>query len=178
MTSISEQRPSSDMIIDTVDHFDYPVGTIVRREVLETGHNFRVAHLFLFNTAGELLIQQLSAHRERHPLAWGSSVACYLFAGETYDDGIQRRAVQELGREIAPISFIGRTRMQDLESEKFIGLFSATDSGPFTIDQQHIERVEFLPLVEIARLMANGERVFTPTFRHVFSFYRNALFQL
>jgi isopentenyldiphosphate isomerase len=174
MTSFDQERPGSDMIVDTVNHFDFPIGTIVRHDVLETGHNFRVAHLFLFNSSGELLIQQLSAKRERHPLAWGSSVACYLFAGETYDDAIRRRTAQELGREIAPISFVGRTRMQDVESEKFIGLFRANDDGPFTIDREHIERVQFLPVPEIVRLMTSGERRFTPTFLHLISFYLGA----
>jgi isopentenyldiphosphate isomerase len=166
------------MIIDIVDRFDHPLGTIARREVLETGHNFRVAHLFLFNTRGELLIQQLSSKRERHPLAWGSSVACYLFAGENYDEAIRRRMAQELGRELAPISFIGRTRMQDLDSEKFIGLFCATDDGPFTVDRDHIEKVEFLPVSEIARMMSGGEHSFTPTFKHLFSFYSSTLPQV
>src|SRR5207248_10602292 len=101
--------------------------------------------------------------------------ACYLFSGETYDEAIRRRTGQELGRQITPISFVGRTKMQDLESEKFIGLFCATDDGPFAIDREHIERVEFLPVGEIARLMRGGGRTFTQTFRHLFSFYLSSL---
>ena len=61
--------------------------------------------------------------------------------------------------------------MQDLASEKFIGLFRAYDDGPFTIDREHIESVEFLPVPEIVRLSASGERQFTPTFMHLISFY-------
>jgi isopentenyldiphosphate isomerase len=159
------------MLIDTVDPFDRPIGTVSRREVLRTGQNFRVAHLFVFNSRSELLIQQLSSNRERHRLAWGSSVAAYLFAGETYDEAIRRRTQQELGRALSPVVLAGRTKMQDLSSEKFISLFTATDDGPFTIDRGHIERVEFLPLDTISSLMSSGERTFTPTFRHLFSFY-------
>jgi len=169
------EYPGTEMVIDTVDRLDRPMGTIVRRDVLETGHNFRVAHLFVFNSAGDLLIQQLSPKRERNPLAWGSSVASYLFAGETYDEAIRRRTAQELGREIAPISFIGRTRMRDLASEKFIGLFRATDDGPFVFDDEHIEQIEFLPIVEISRLIGSGGRTFTPTFLHLFAFYLSTL---
>jgi isopentenyldiphosphate isomerase len=166
-----QQRPTTSMIIDVVDPRDRPVGTISRREVLAAGQNFRVAHLFLFNSRGELLVQQLSALRERHPLAWGSSVAGYLFAGETYDEAILRRTTQELGRAIHPVSFLGRTRMEDVASEKFIGLFGAQDDGPFDIDRSHIERIEFLPVAEISRSMNYDERPFTPTFRHLFHFY-------
>ncbi len=168
---IRQEQPSTNMVIETVDTFDRPLGAIVRREARKTGHNFRVAHLFVFNSAGELLVQQLAASRERNPLAWGSSVAAYLFAGESYDEAIRRRTAQELGRHIEPVSFLGRTRMQDGRSEKFIGLFRASDDGPFTIDRGHIASVEFLPIATITRMMATGERAFTPTFRHLFSFY-------
>lgn len=165
------ERPSTTMVIDTVDLLDRPRGTAVRREALERGQNFRVAHLFLFNIRRELLVQQLAATRERHPLAWGSSVAAYLFAGETYGDAIRRRAVQELGREIETIELVGATRMHDVGSEKFIGLFHATDNGPFRIDEKHIAKIEFVQIEEIARMLESGERVFTPTFQHLFAFY-------
>jgi len=160
------------MLIDTVDPLDRPIGTAVRRDVLATKENFRVAHLFLFNSAGELLLQQLSPNRKRHPRAWGSSVASYLFSGETYEEAIVRRTAQELGRAISPAWLFGLTPMKDDSSEKFIGLYGAVDDGPFDEDRDHIARVEFLPVEKIERLMKKGEREFTPTFRHLFSFFR------
>jgi isopentenyl-diphosphate Delta-isomerase len=167
--------PSPKMIIDTVDLLDRPRGTTIRRNALARKQNFRVAHLFLFNTAGELLVQQLADTRKRHPLAWGSSVAAYLFAGETYGDAIQRRTAQELGREIAGVEFMGATRMHDLESEKFISLFCGQYDGPFEIDTQHVAAIEFLRVAKIRSMLTSGSRTFTPTFRHLFAFYLNTL---
>jgi isopentenyldiphosphate isomerase len=164
--------PGPEMLIDAVDLQDHSVGVILRRDALPLGENFRVAHLFLFNSRGELLVQQLAGSRDRHPLAWGSSVAAYLFAGESYGEAIARRALQELGLQLR-YEEVGRTVMKDAASEKFIALFCARSDGPFAIDDSHIQQLEFLPLPEIEDLMRSGRRTFTPTFQHLFAFHRD-----
>jgi len=161
--------PYPEMTVNTVDDHDSVMGTIARKFVLPTAHNFRVAHLLLSNSRGEILLQQLARSRDRHPLAWGSSVACYLFAEETYEEAIRRRAVQELGCEPGAIVFRGRTAMQDIDSRKFIGIFTGHSEGPFHIDKAQIERVEFVAPNEIEQAVRSGSRTFTPTFRHILS---------
>jgi len=82
-------------------------------------------------------------------------------------------------KDVAP-SFLRRkvvskTTMQDDGCLKFISLFIARQDGPFDYDKQHIDRVEFRPLIEINQMIADKERMFTPTFLHVLeSFYRAA----
>lgn len=164
--------PSPQMTINTVDEHDIVLGTIERRFVLPTCHNFRVAHVFLTNSRGEVLIQQLASPRERHPLAWGASVACYLFAGEDYESAIRRRVLQELGAAAEGLTLLGRTAMKDGESLKFIGVFTGRAEGPFTVDPLHIARVEFLPVDQLEAELESQSRPFTPTFRHVFPLAR------
>jgi isopentenyldiphosphate isomerase len=171
----SANHPTPDMIVATVDDHDGTLGTMARKFVLSTGHNFRVAHLLLSNAKGDILLQQLARTRERHPLAWGASVACYLFANETFEEAIHRRVVQELACEPASIKYLEKTAMRDGESLKFIGVFTATAEGPFHPDPTHIERVEFVPPATIERELASGARVFTPTFRHIFNELRPLL---
>lgn len=160
--------PRPDMPVQIVDDRDLAIGIARRDRVLPEQQNFRVAHLFLFNSRNELLLQQLAATRERHPLAWGASVACYLFAGETYADAIRRRTVQELGCVIDEPTYLGKTSMNDGGSLKFIGAFGGRHDGPFAIDRAHIAQVEFVKVDRIASELASGGRVFTPTFRHLF----------
>jgi isopentenyl-diphosphate delta-isomerase len=168
MSTSNDRLPSPEMPVNTVDHHDMVLGTMARKFLLSTGHNFRVAHLFLSNSAGEILLQQLARTRERHPLAWGASVACYLFAEETSEEAIHRRVVQELGCEPREIRFVAKTVMHDVESLKFIGVFAGRVDGPFNPDPTHIERLEYVPATKIGEDLANGSRVFTPTFRHIF----------
>src|SRR5579884_4055272 len=100
--------------IDSVDHEDHAIGTVPRGEVLRLGANFRTVHVFVFHEE-RLLLQRLSSLRERHPEHWGSSVAAYLHAGETYREAATRRLWEELGLE-GSLHRVGKTRMEDEQS--------------------------------------------------------------
>src|SRR6266436_6616515 len=106
MPDVSEQ-----MLVDAVDQNDAPIGVIRRNEVFRQHANFRVAHDLIFNARGELLVQQLANTRTRHPDYWGSSVAAYLFAGESYQAAAKRRLAEELGVYGVPLNYIGKTSM-------------------------------------------------------------------
>jgi isopentenyldiphosphate isomerase len=158
-----------DMLVDLVDSSDHVIGTAQRRQLLQQQAGFRVAHVFLFNAVGDLLLQQI-APGLRHPGQWGSSVAGYLQSGETYDRCATRKLQQELGVRPAVAAF-GKTSMVDQLSLKFIELFTGTFDGPFSPDAGEVSRVEFvsLPAIQIERAM--GTRQFTETFLHLLDFY-------
>jgi hypothetical protein len=146
------------MIIDAVDQADNPVGTIPRAEVFRKHANFRVSHVLIFNSRGDMLLQRLALSRNRNPGAWGSSVASYLFSSDL------------------PLVPLGKTEMVDDGCLKFISVFQSFDEGPFRYDPSHIDRVEFVPVPEIRRMIESGSRTFTPTFLRVFEFYRSLRF--
>lgn len=168
-------RVGEEMLIDAVNQSDAPIGVIRRNEVFRKRVNFRVAHDLIFNSRGELLVQQLARTRLRHPGFWGSSVAAYVFAGESYQAAAERRLVEELGVRGVALNYVGKTSMEDEGCHKFIGVFSAIHNGPFTFARDHIETLEFLSMSQIHELRANGSREFTPTFLHVLRFYESRM---
>ncbi|MBZ5728571.1 MAG: NUDIX domain-containing protein [Acidobacteriia bacterium] len=119
---------SEDMLIDTVDDQDRATGVIKRSEALLRHVGFRVVHILLFNHQGDLLLQQLALTRPRHPGAWGSSVAAYVAAGETYWQAAQRRLPQELG-VTAQLRELGKTTMLDEVAKKFITVYTGSTDG-------------------------------------------------
>src|ERR1700726_920133 len=145
------------MVVDRVDRDDQPIGLIHRDEVFIKHARFRVVHDLIFNSRGELLVQQLASTRARHPGYWGSSVAAYLFAGESYQAAAVRRLAEELGVHGVALSYIGKTSMTDEGSEKFIGVFAATSDGPFHFDRNQIQKLEFLQRNVIHQLQLSGE---------------------
>jgi isopentenyldiphosphate isomerase len=161
------------MVIDVVDDADHVVGTIRRDEALTSSVGFRVAHVFIFNRRGHLLLQRLAPERERHPLRWGSSVAGYLFSGESYEEAARRRVQQELGIDALALAPVGVTSMHDTAARKFIGLFTASHDGPFTPLSSQIAELRFWPLREIELGLVTAPETFTPTFAHLFRFYRS-----
>jgi isopentenyldiphosphate isomerase len=162
------------MLIDQVDANDRPVGQIARKSVFSAKVGFRVAHVFAFDHAGELLIQKIAESRTRHPGYWGSSVAAYLFSGEDYLAAATRRYEQELGIAKPDLHFIGKTVMNDDGCTKFISLFTTLSDGPFRFDHTQIASLEFVSIERIREMLLTGERKFTPTFLHLFDFYGRA----
>ena len=166
--------PTQATLIDVVNGRDEEVGTAVRGEVLEAGRNFRTAHIFVVNGSGEILLQRLSPARARHPCRWGSSVAAYLFAGETYLEAAERRLEEELGVS-APLHQIGKIEMLDERSLKFVALFSAHAEHPTIRDSEHIDALEYWPQGRIDRALNIRPGDFTPTFERLYRAFRGAL---
>jgi isopentenyl-diphosphate delta-isomerase len=164
---------SEDMLIDAVTDADTPIGVVRRDEVFDRHVNFRVVHVLIFNSVGDLLIQQLAATRTRHPGYWGSSVAAYLFSGEGYEAGARRRIAEELGIHEIGLRFIGKTVMDDEGCHKFIGVFVATHNGPFHYDHAHIAALQFIEPSRIRDLRRAGALRLTPTFIRVLAFYES-----
>jgi 8-oxo-dGTP pyrophosphatase MutT (NUDIX family) len=166
---------SPDMPIDVVDQNDEPIGVAKRNEVFGLQAGFRVVHVLIFNSLGEILVQQLASRRNRHPGYWGSSVAAYIFSGESYLDAANRRLAEELGLRNVELSYVGKTSMLDEGCRKFIAVFTTIHDGPINFDRSHIERCEFLPLDMIPKLQNVGLRTFTPTFLRVISFLESKI---
>jgi isopentenyl-diphosphate delta-isomerase len=157
------------MLVDLVDSSDRVIGTARRRQVLQQQAGFRVAHVFLFNRAGDLLLQQI-APGLRHPGLWGSSVAGYLQAGETYRQAAERKLQQELG--ILPVvAEFGKTSMLDQAALKFIELFTGSHDAPLSPNSTEVSRVEFVSITQIMLDRSTGIRPFTETFLHLLDFY-------
>lgn len=161
-------------LIDSVDEHDQAIGVVRKAEALSRGVNFRVAHTFLFDSSGQLWLQQLPSSHLRHPLQWGSSVAGYVLTGEEYSDAAKRRLYQELGVRRVDLHQYLSTSMVDERSTKFIVLYVGLWDGPFPkVDQSHIHAVEALTPSRIQEMRVTGERRFTPTFLHLFEVFTN-----
>jgi isopentenyl-diphosphate delta-isomerase len=165
--------PGATSPIDLVDANDQAFGVIPRGEALRRGANFRTAHVLLFDATGRLLLQRLAEGRERHPGRWGSSIAAYLHAGEDYREAAQRRLAEELGLHVR-LKYVGKVRMADQRSVKFIGVFTGLD-GPAQIHEpDHIAALRYWALDELDAVLRAAPDQFTPTFIEVYSFLRSS----
>lgn len=162
--------PTVSSELDLVNEFDQPVGTVRRGEALRPGVGFRVVHVFVFNANGDLLIQRLAGTRDRHPGQWGSSVAGYLHAGESYEAGARRRLKEELAVAADP-SWRGKWRMQDEGATKFIGLFSTVADDARIAEPSHIAALDYVDPEDLGRRLVDNPRQFTETFRYLWSVF-------
>lgn len=77
-------------IFDVCDEHDRVIGQAPRSVVHAQGLLHRAVHVFVFNSAGELLLQMRSRHKDEAPLQFTSSASGHLGAGETYEAAAPR----------------------------------------------------------------------------------------
>jgi len=108
------------------------------------------------------------------PNRWGSSVAAYLHAGERYIEAARRRLREELELDV-PLRYVGKTRMHDEHSLKFVALFTALSDSAEIGEPRHIAELRSWATDEIAQWANRRPADFTPTFLALFRFYQSTL---
>jgi isopentenyl-diphosphate delta-isomerase len=161
-------RPN--LSVAEVDSRDRVVRVVARSAVIPQGLNFRVVHIVVRDRCGDLLLQRLPGSHERHPGRWGTSVAGYVAAGETYREAARRKVFEELSVSDADVTWLGKTTMRDERSRKFVGVFELALTGEFLPQAEDFASLRFTAIREVKRMLAARPDDFTPTFAHVVSY--------
>lgn len=83
---------------DLFDDERKPLGkTIERGQKPDKGENRMVVHISIFNSKGEMLIQQRQSTKRNWANLWDISVGGCVVAGETSQMGAHRELLEELG---------------------------------------------------------------------------------
>jgi isopentenyl-diphosphate delta-isomerase len=97
-------RDSEALIL--VDAADREVGHLTKERCHEgRGVLHRAFSLLIFNDAGELLLQQRSAHKRLWPLYWSNSCCSHPRRAESVEAATRRRLYEELGVS-CPLQFL------------------------------------------------------------------------
>ncbi|HZQ34093.1 MAG TPA: isopentenyl-diphosphate Delta-isomerase [Mycobacterium sp.] len=91
---------SADEQLILVDRDDNEIGFLSKAEAHRgQGRLHRAFSLFVFNPAGELLLQQRANGKRLWPGYWSNTCCSHPRRGETMDTAIRRRLREELGME-------------------------------------------------------------------------------
>lgn len=91
-------------IVVLVDKKNKPIGTAPKSEVHTANTPLhRGFSVFLFNSRGELLLQQRSKKKKTFPLVWSNTCCGHPGVGETPIEAAKRRLKSELGIEVEKI---------------------------------------------------------------------------
>ncbi len=146
-----------------VDENDRVIGAASRREVHGNNLRHRAVHIFLFNHAGELLLQKRSRWKDRHSGLWDSSAAGHVGAGEEYDVTAARELREELGAT-TDLSRMAKLPASEQTGQEFIWLYRGKQEGPFTLARTEIDEVQFFPLELVERWVEERPDDFAPGF--------------
>lgn len=88
-------------LFDLYDTARRPTGeTMVRGTAVPAGKYRLVVHVCIFNSRGEMLIQQRQSYKDGWPNLWDVSVGGSVTAGETSQQGAHRELLEELGLDV------------------------------------------------------------------------------
>jgi len=84
-----------------VDHSDAQIGTMPKLEAHEKGLLHRAFSIFLFNSTGEMLMQQRALDKYHSAGLWSNTCCSHPLPNESTDDATRRRLKEEMGLECA-----------------------------------------------------------------------------
>jgi len=150
-----------------VDEADREIGHLNKRECHDgDGVLHRAFSLFIFNSEGELLLQQRSAEKRLWPLFWSNSCCSHPRRGETMDVATRRRLEQELGMAANfnhLFTFQYHARYLDLGSESEIcWVYIGLCDDPPRPNSTEISAVRWITANELDRELREQPEVFTP----------------
>ena len=171
MSDVKTVSSESEKLI-AVDSSDREVGTISKGAAHDgRGVLHRAFSIFIFNSKGEVLLQQRAAEKRLWPLYWSNTCCSHPRAGEDLPTATVRRLEQELGMQ-ADLTYLFKFEYQaafgDAGSEHelcsvFVG---QTDEKPKSHPLE-IAATKYLSVEAVTRELASdpkGER-YTPWFR-------------
>ncbi|MCA9055090.1 MAG: NUDIX domain-containing protein [Planctomycetaceae bacterium] len=157
-------------LFDVCDADDRVVSQAPRGEVHARGWLHRAVHIWVFNSAGDLLLHRRSATKDEYPLCYTSSASGHLNAGEDYGPAAERELAEELGLTGELERLVKLPAGPETASEHTVLFRSTSDVVPKP-DPDEIESIEYLaPAVVTDRMTATPEQ-FSPPFRALWNWF-------
>lgn len=146
-----------------VNQDDNIIGLRPTKDFFKSAHIHRSAHLLVFNSKGELLLQKRAETKKAYPDVWDNSVAGFVDDGESYYDCVLRETREELGITVNPTHLFHYTFFDDIyKAHKEV--YSVKHDGPFKMAKREISALKWLSLTELKKQMAQRPTDFCPPF--------------
>ena len=155
-----------------VDEKDVETGSMEKMEAHEKALLHRAFSIFIFNSAGEMLLQQRAVHKYHSAGLWTNSCCSHPRPGEDTHAAASRRLQEEMGF-VAPIKkvfdFMYQTAFANgLAEHEFDHVFIGYHDGKIDPDPQEVSNHAFWPMGKIAEQIQNQPDLFTVWFRIAF----------
>lgn len=148
-------------IFDVVNERDEVISQEPRSEVHRLGLQHRATHVLVFNSRGQVFLQQRSLKKDRQPGLWDSSASGHVDSGEDYDACAVRELSEEIGLHPgATIRRLFKIAACVQTDQEHIWVYRCEAEGPFELNPDEIERGAWFSPEEVTRWMAERPRDF------------------
>ncbi|HLF55140.1 MAG TPA: NUDIX domain-containing protein [Candidatus Nanoarchaeia archaeon] len=160
--------------LDIVDAHDNLVGKADRNSVHKKNLLHRGVQIFIFNSKGEIFVQQRGLKKDRFPGFWEASLSGHVSAGEAYKEAAERELHEELGVCIPPKLFKEFIKFGEHNDEDrmLVTLFVIKDfTGEVMRDEDEVKQGDFWSIKKLEEEIKKGEKFFHPSFLHAWKLY-------
>ena len=137
-------------IVTVVDGDNHPVAELPRHRVRSENLPHRATYIFVFDRRGRVLVQRRTAIKDLYPGFYDLAAGGVVAAGESYEECAEREAAEELGIRGTVIEPRFDLYYEDERNRCFGRVFTCMHDGPFTLQPEEVESVEFHDVDEIA----------------------------
>ncbi|MDM1550050.1 isopentenyl-diphosphate Delta-isomerase [Empedobacter falsenii] len=158
-----------------VDQDDQKLGLMEKQQVHVAGLLHRAFSVFVFNSKGELMIQQRAASKYHSPTLWTNTCCSHPRDNETYEQAAHRRLEEEMGFDCEleyKFNFIYKAHLENnlIEHELdhvFIGTF---DNEP-KLNPDEVMAYRWVELDDLKKDMEKNPQNYTAWFKIIFEHY-------
>ncbi len=133
-----------------VDKNDKAVGLMEKMEAHEKAILHRAFSVFIFNSEGNLMLQQRAQHKYHSPGLWTNTVCSHPREGEKTDDAAHRRIVEEMGFDCSfeeAFSFVYKADVGlGLTEHEFDHIFIGNSDTKPLINSDEVESWKYVEL--------------------------------
>lgn len=156
-----------------VDQNDQQVGLMEKMEAHEKAVLHRAFSIFIFNSKGEMLLQQRAFHKYHSPGLWTNACCSHPREGETLEQSTARRLEEEMGMQCQitkAFDFVYKADVgQGLTEHELDHVFlGETDQQP-SINPDEVASWKYMKLEDLHQDMKSNPENYTVWFKIAFN---------
>ena len=155
-----------------VDEQDRPIGLMEKQAAHIGPHLHRAFSVFIFNSKGELLLQQRALSKYHSPGLWTNTCCSHPRAGETLEEATSRRLMEEMGmvcpmHEVYTFIYMAPVGEGLIEHEFDHVWIGQSDDEPI-INHEEVESWKYMSLNDLSEDIQQHPEHYTEWFKITF----------